>query len=105
MMHKNLNLVLRFPKKVPPSPLVSTVQYITTETVPLLIYCNHNTHWELEFMLIKTLQATQNLALVPKNQKTSPHLPLGVKYIILNIKNTTPPPLILQSLYFTVIGS
>ena len=93
MMHKNLNLVLRFPKSPHPPPwcpLSNTL--LNNRNGSPSLYCNHK-HWELVLMLIKTLQATKNLALVPQNPKTSPHPPLCVKYIILNIQNSTPPPL------------
>ena len=60
MMHKNLNLVLRFPKSphTPPwCPLSNTL--LNNRNGSPSLYCNHNKHWELELMLIKTLQATK----------------------------------------------
>ena len=70
MMHKNLNLVLRFPKSPHPPPwcpLSNT--FLSNRNGSPSLYCNHNKHWELEWMLIKTLQAIKNLAVVPPKSK------------------------------------
>ena len=93
MMHKNLNLVLTFPKSPHPPPwcpLSNTL--LNNRNGSPSLYRNHK-HWELVLMLIKTLQATKNLVLVPQNPKRPHTLPYVSNTLYLTYRTVPPPPL------------